>query len=93
MTNAKKELIKQLKHLPKVICAIVNDSVLKVNHSEKDFEEFLNSLDFEYDEGFGTQYVHGMVWLEDGTWLDRLEYDGQESWTHEGVPEIPEECL
>ena len=50
----------------------------------------LDLLDFEYDNGYGTQEVFGVVWFADGTWAERGEYDGSEWWEHHTIPEIPE---
>lgn len=64
---------------------------LKVGYSSEEFEEFKKALNFSYDAGYGTQELYGRIWLNDGTWLDRGEYDGSEWWAHSCVPEIPEE--
>ena len=57
-----------------------------------EYEEFLHRLDFEYDNGYGGQQVYGTVWLmEEGTWLERGEYDGSEWWEHKKCPSIPDE--
>ena len=106
MTNAKQELEKLLEGKAKVKCAeITKGSIwlgykgqfpkftLKVNHTEKEYQEFLKSLDFEYDSGFGGQELDGIVWLVDGTWFTRGEYDGSEWWEYHIVPEIPSELL
>jgi len=53
-------------------------------------QEFLNKLDFEYDNGFGLQRLFGVVWFEDGTWATRGEYDGSEWWEVHEIPEIPD---
>jgi len=54
-------------------------------------EEFLQALNFEYDNGYGGQNLFGIVWFTDGTWAERGEYDGSEWWEHRKCPEIPEE--
>jgi hypothetical protein len=64
---------------------------LVVGHDSQALEEFLRALDFEYDSGYGTQELFGTVWLSDGTWLSRGEYDGSEWWEHNKIPDIPEE--
>ncbi|MCU0437463.1 MAG: hypothetical protein MUC49_06065 [Raineya sp.] len=103
MLNAKQELLEITKNTAKVKCASISkgydDSndltkrmILKINHSEEEYQQFLNSLDFEYDDGYGTQELYGIVWLEDGTWLSRREYDGSECWEHHIMPAIPSEC-
>jgi hypothetical protein len=107
MRNARKELEGQLTGRAKIKCALIErfdffgydyedqfeKFKLKVNYTEKEFESFLESLDFEYDAGFGLQELFGTVWLEDGTWLTRGEYDGSEWWEYHKLPEIPAELL
>jgi hypothetical protein len=70
-----------------------NAIILKVNHTDDDLEEFRTKLDFKYDSGYGGQELYGTVWLDDGTWLSRGEYDGSEWWEHHACPEIPKECI
>ena len=105
MTNAKKELELLLKGKAKVKCAEITKGyhcydeelcpkfILKVNHTEDDFQSFLKSLNFDYDSGYGGQELFGTVWLQDGTWCTRGEYDGSEWWEHNQLPEIPSELL
>lgn len=102
MPNARKELIRVLKNTAKIKCASIAygrwedeaiKKVLKLNHTKDEYKEFLNSLDFEYNSGYGGQELYGTVWLEDGTWLSRGEYDGSEWWEHNVLPDIPTECL
>ena len=66
---------------------------LQVNYSREDLEEFLKKLDFRYDSGFGGQELFGTVWFQDGSWLERGEYDGSEWWAFKETPEIPKELL
>ncbi len=104
--NAKTELQEILEKKAKVKCAQIikgceyyDDNKpclqfdLKINHTEDDFLDFLNRLDFNYDSGFGKQELFGTVWLEDGTWLSRNEYDGTEWWEHNIQPNIPIKLL
>lgn len=96
MLNAKKELLEAVKDTAKIKCASIacggRESILKVNHTNDEYNDFLNSLDFEYYSGFGGQELYGTVWLEDGTWLSRGEYDGSEWWEHNVLPDIPACC-
>ncbi len=64
---------------------------LKLNHTKQDYEDFLKSLDFEYNNGYGGQELYGTIWYSDGTYSDRGEYDGSEWWEHHKCPEIPAE--
>lgn len=100
--NAKNELLDILKEIKGTIkCAIINGTCyrnvslnkLKCNHTQIEFELFINNLDFNYDAGFGGQELEGTVWLTDGTWLSRGEYDGSEWWEHNKLPDIPTELL
>lgn len=102
MKNAKQELLDILVDTAKIKCAFIeyetifNDSskyILKLNYSEKEYNDFLNSLNFNYYNGYGGQELFGTVWLEDGTWFERGEYDGSEWWEHNKLPEIPNECI
>jgi hypothetical protein len=102
MANAKQELLNAVKDIAKIKCASIcygiweneaSQKTLKLNHSENEYNEFLNSLDFDYHDGYGGQELYGTVWLEDGTWLSRGEYDGSEWWEHNVLPAIPAECL
>jgi hypothetical protein len=40
----------------------------------------------EYNNGYGSQELFGVVVFKDGTWLDRDEYDGSESWRYNETP-------
>ena len=52
-------------------------------------EEVLPLLDFEYDDGYGSQELFGYIWYEDGSWSERGEYDGSEWWRYQTCPPIP----
>lgn len=106
MTNAKEEFISATEGL-KVVCAFIQSGIsyfldddddqptfiLKKGYTPKDYEQFLNSLDFDYDNGYGSQYLYGIVWCEYGKWLTRGEYDGSEWWEEHSYPPIPDYCL
>lgn len=62
---------------------------LRVGYTAEEYEAFLEKLNFYYDSGYGTQELEGTVWLKDGTWLSRREYDGSEWWHHNRRPSIP----
>lgn len=101
--NARKELEGILESAnSKIICADIkldsdpweNDGDvsfkrLKVGYSQEEYNKFMESLDFEYDAGYGMQELYGTVWLENG-WLERSEYDGSEWWAFKTRPEIPD---
>lgn len=101
--NAKRELIKHLGTNLTLKCATItkgyefdyeNQSVinLSVNYTPQEYEDFLNKIDFIYDDGYGGQYLHGTLWHTDESWSERGEYDGSEWWEHKTNPVIPD-CL
>lgn len=105
MANAKNELHEILKDRARIKCAKIwhgsyygGDELpptfkLLLNYTDSQLEEFYKSLNFEYDSGYGGQNLFGTVWLDDGTWLSRGEYDGSEWWEHNSLPEIPTELI
>lgn len=106
MTNAKKELLQFIEHNvgdePFVKCAYIYkhtfddddpSAVLKVGHTDAEFDAFTEALNFHYYAGYGMQELFGHVWFEDGTWMERVEHDGSEGWRYVKAPQIHEQCL
>lgn len=101
MQNAKEEFLQETKNETVVAAEIScyemhfsgEDSknfYLKSNYTQIEWEYFLNQLDFEYENGYGTQHLYGTVWLTDNAWLERGEYDGSEWWVYKQVPSLPD---
>ena len=67
------------------------ERILKVWYSQQEYDDFLKSIDFDYDSGYWLQQLFGYVWFEDWTWLERWEYDGSEWREHKVCPEIPDQ--
>ena len=66
--------------------------LLKEGHTQEEYKEFLQKLNFEYDAGYGGQELFGTVWLmKENTWLERGEYDGSEWWNYQECPQVPDE--
>jgi hypothetical protein len=66
--------------------------LLKEDYSADEYTEFLNKLNFEYDDGYGGQELYGTIWLmEENTWYERGEYDGSEWWEYKECPKVPNE--
>lgn len=95
--NIRKELLYKLqKHY--VLCATVTIKTkncdytvnLPCNYNRKDWVTFLYTLNIYYDSGLGQQYVFGVIWFTDNSFLERKEYDGMERWEHRKRPIIPE---
>ena len=104
MRNARTELLEALENKAKLKCVKITNGYyydneekptyrLKLGYSKEDLETFKKSIDFEYDSGFGEQELFGTLWLKDGTWLSRGEYDGSEGWEHNTLPEIPNDLI
>lgn len=72
---------------------VQKDIVLNCGFDEGDFNSFLKSLNFGYDNGYGGQELYGVIWYTDGTYSERGEYDGSEWWEYRSAPAIPEELL
>lgn len=96
--NAKQELLKKLDgRCP--ICAEITISnyekrvhaILVSNHTDAEWQTFLNKLNVEYDNGYGGQELFGTVWLPDNVWMTRGEYDGSEWWEEHAYQAIPEQ--
>lgn len=86
--NARKELDVMLKHINKskkdikrlvVIYYIFGSTSKKATTIEE-----LNNIN--YDAGFGSQELYGTVVFNDGSWLERYEYDGSERWVYKETP-------
>lgn len=63
---------------------------LKENWNNDEWLAFLDGLRFNYDDGFGSQHLFGVVWFKDGSWLERYEYDGSEGWVLKRTPDVPQ---
>ena len=62
---------------------------LPVGATKEARKDFWEMLDFNYDDGYGLQHLFGIVWLTEGRWLTRGEYDGSEWWDFHSYPPIP----
>jgi hypothetical protein len=104
MTNAKQEFSNMVRDNV-VLCATIHyqdcwehelpgsEHNLLVGYTEEQYNSFIESLDFNYDSGYGGQELFGTVWFKDGTWADRGEYDGSEWWEHHECPIVPKSLL
>lgn len=63
--------------------------MLPPDHTDEQCREFLNTLAFDYNDGYGCQVVYGTIMLKNGAWLEREEYDGSEWWQYRSVPQYP----
>ena len=96
MMNAKKEFLNEIIYVDdKLVCAKIKyynedsfkEFVLKPNFSDDEYDKFLEELDFEYDDGYGSQELFGIILFEKG-WCSRIEYDGSEWWEYNLKPSV-----
>ena len=90
MVNAKEELLMELQGAGLKADNIKAYRVEFLGEDLKgtDPESLLSFLDKEYDRGYGCQELYGKVLLDNGTWLERGEYDGSEWWDHMVPPTV-----
>lgn len=88
--NAQKELLNHTKGLEvKYVRVLIGKYFSKKELIEGTLDEVLPKLDFEYDSGYGSQHITGIIWYTDGTWSERGEYDGSEWWEYHKCPTCP----
>ena len=57
--------------------------------NNKEFKESFKTIKedkFEYDNGFGCQFLYGTIVFKDNSWISREEYDGSEWWEYYKTP-------
>ena len=89
--NAKQELIEHIESREVKYVRVILEHGYKDTDKETiegTFDEVLPKLDFEYDDGYGGQFINGTIWYTDGTWSERGEYDGSEWWEYKKCPII-----
>lgn len=100
MRNAKEEFLEHIKDRIVRCVSIKIETyddetysliLLPVGHTLKQYNTFLEHLDFEYDSGYGGQLLFGTIWYTTQTWSTRGEYDGSEWWEYNKMPLIPNE--
>lgn len=73
------------------MCYWYYKTILKASILDADFnqlEDKLTLLDFNYDNGYGSQQLFGCVVFTDGSWLERHTYDGSEWWEYKKEPNL-----
>jgi hypothetical protein len=98
--NCKEEFLSEI-YGHELLCAeirynsfnVKKTALLPVGFTVVDAVCFLKELDFEYDNGWGSQYVFGIIWYADGTWSERGALNGLEWWVYKSSPKIPEELM
>lgn len=97
--NAKKEFLDEIRGKNLVCAKIGVDredygshikwSILTNKYTKEDFDNFCSSIDYEYDAGYGSQELFGVI-LFDDSYSEREEYDGSEWWGNYKMPTIGE---
>lgn len=98
--NAKQELLDIVQEenltIIEIRCEILTEVRLSISTSTqtyilKSIKGDIDALDFEYNEEYGFQKIHGNVYCEDSegnpVLLTRVEYNGYERW---GIVKLPD---
>jgi hypothetical protein len=95
MMNALEELKEVLKENNKTIDNIIAIRVvLEVQENDDIAIYTLEDLkDVNYDDGYGSQNLYGIILLDDNDWLERLEYDGAEWWEYRRNPHLVDDLV
>lgn len=91
MINAKDEFLYAIKSINRPLLAVSisygsswdedtsRKYQLKCNYNVKEWHEFLDSINFKYDNGYGGALLNGIIYFSECSVL-RGEYDGSEWW-------------
>jgi hypothetical protein len=96
--NAKEEFLEIIEGRA-VRCAVVglnngsNPNKLPICYSSNQYNKFIESLNFDYNDSYGLQELYGTIWFLDNTWATRGEYDGSEWWELHVCPEVPDNLI
>ena len=90
--NLYNEVIEELKDHKKTVKDII---FIACDNKLISVDEFMGyARNFDYDEGFGTNYVNpALIIVGDNWWLERHEYDGSEWFEFKTIPVKPTEKL
>lgn len=98
MVNLKYETLSAISRSKgSVVWAVINkgdnEYILRPCYTKEEYREWLESLDFEYDDANGFQEIYGKIGLDNMKWLERKEYDGSEYWEICQIPQFPQQYL
>lgn len=95
MKNALEELKEVLEKNNKTTDNIIAIRVILESPKNDDIAIYtLEDLkDVNYDDGFGSQNLYGIILLDDNDWLERVEYDGSEWWECRRNPHLNDDLL
>ena len=92
MTNAKIEFLTETKKHTVIWASISfeNKKTYKLlpGYTKKQYDNFLNFIDFEYDNDYSGQELCGVIMCENGVWFDRNDSDGYEWWEQHKPPKM-----
>lgn len=64
---------------------------LKPGYTQREFHNFLSELDtIDIADNTPYQEIAGVIWMSDGSWLQREWYDDEENWFHYQCPKYPD---
>lgn len=76
-------------------CQIGYEDDIEVKLVQFPYEYFKNHADFEYDNGYGAEYVQETLKIvfKDNSWIERNSYDGSEWWDYKKCPVLMEKGI
>lgn len=98
MRNAKQEFLEHIYMglIDHVKCVYINVSgkkfktiFLRKDFSQKSWNEFLDYLDFDYDEKSLKVEIEGTIWYNDNTWSTHDYIDYEQVWVYHKMPQPP----
>jgi hypothetical protein len=64
--------------------------ILYPGHTDLELDKWLSKMnEYDYYAGYGGQKLYGTIWLKNGLWMTRGEYDGSEWWDLHKRPPLP----
>ena len=64
--------------------------MLYPGYTDSEFDKWLSKInEINYHSGYGSQQLFGTIWLRNGLWMTRGEYDGSEWWELRKRPPLP----
>ena len=64
-------------------------AILNEGWKTNDWVNFLHKLNFQYDSENGKHQLHGVIWFDDGSWLERVFNGKRERWIYRQQPIMP----
>ena len=90
IVDAKSELLKAVGKMPKSVkikCAFVNEYDLPIGYNAWELSNFFDNLNIYYNPA--ETEIFGVVWFENGSFIERIIEKNCQYWKLNAVPIIP----